>query len=137
MRKSNSAPTQNKCKICNITFDRKCYLIQHHNAQHSTDRNFKCEKCGKKFLTEADRDAHQLRHSGEKRYKCLKCPKSFNHLSDCKRHYFKHLDVQPFQCDVCPKGYARKDHLTKHLLSHERKMAKNQVKVGSFYTANY
>lgn len=118
------------CQHCNKTFTQKCYFTQHNKAHHSGPKNFKCEKCGKKYATEIDLENHKLKHSDSKPFKCdrLKCNHSYNNKIDLKRHEKNHEEMENV-CLICSKGFVRRDHLRKHYLVHERKGQKQLMKV--------
>lgn len=117
------------CSPCNKIFSHKCHYTQHVQTVHSGIKAFKCQKCGKKFSTQSQLEAHAAKHEGIKAFKCEKCPKSYNNKVDLKRHELNHGSQAPHPCEICGRGFVRKDHLEKHYQSHERKGAKQLKKV--------
>lgn len=107
-----------RCHECKKSFNRICYLTQHNKCFHSGEKPFKCERCGKRFNSEARARDHELKHGGVKPYRCEICPKSFNHKTDLRRHMCLHSGVKPYACSACGKGFIRKDHMLKHFDTH-------------------
>lgn len=107
-----------RCDECDKSFNRICYLTQHNKCFHSGVKPFKCERCGKRFHTEARARDHERKHGGVKPYRCEVCPKSFNHKTDLRRHLCLHSGHKPFGCTACGKGFIRKDHMLKHMDTH-------------------
>jgi hypothetical protein len=110
-----------KCVECDKLFNKACYLTQHNKSFHNGIKPFKCDRCGKRFNSEAVYQQHLGKHAGEKPYKCESCPKQFNHKTDLRRHMCLHTGTKPFECDICGKGFIRKDHMLKHCDTHRRK----------------
>ncbi|XP_055608461.1 zinc finger protein Gfi-1b-like isoform X2 [Uranotaenia lowii] len=120
-----SAITQSpwECTICGQFFARQCGLSQHKKWIH-TPRNFCCEKCGKKFITQEELDDHMIRHdSSDKPFKCEICPKQFCHKNDLRRHTYRHSGA-PFDCKLCERRFIRQDHLTSHMITHDKEKRK-------------
>ncbi|XP_020715738.1 uncharacterized protein LOC101458935 isoform X2 [Ceratitis capitata] len=122
-----------KCLECERDFTKKCYLTQHLNSIHGGEYKFRCEKCGKRFLTEAPYKKHIGRHSMQnKRWPCMFCPCVFHFKTDWERHIMtKHTGRWTHRCPICRKGFSRNDHMRKHILTHlrnKRKRSKKQAK---------
>ncbi|XP_019721200.1 zinc finger protein 572-like isoform X2 [Hippocampus comes] len=77
-----------KCNApdCDKTFltatERKKHFLMH----HSTERPFKCDICGKGFITVGIRNEHVKLHSGKKPFVCEICIKGFSKRHTLNRH---------------------------------------------------
>lgn len=114
------------CLDCDKVFNKACYLTQHNKSFHSGHKPYKCNRCGKRFVTEALYQEHLGKHAGDKPYKCGTCPKQFNHKTDLRRHMCLHTGEKPYTCDLCGKGFIRKDHMLKHCETHRKKVPNHQ-----------
>ncbi|XP_055621216.1 neurotrophin receptor-interacting factor homolog [Toxorhynchites rutilus septentrionalis] len=109
------------CEVCNKKCTSQAGLTQHRDSRHSDiPRPFRCESCGKRFITEAVLVDHQRSHS--EKYKanaCGWCDRRFVYSKDLDRHLENHTSLS-FVCSVqdCGKGFARADHLRAHEQSH-------------------
>ncbi|XP_022200771.2 LOW QUALITY PROTEIN: uncharacterized protein LOC111057634 [Nilaparvata lugens] len=112
-----------RCEDCDKFFNKVCYLTQHNKSFHAGNKPYKCERCGKRFVAETERQVHLSKHAGDKPYKCEMCPKQFNHKTDLRRHMCLHTGDKPFTCEQCGKGFIRKDHMLKHCETHKRRRA--------------
>lgn len=121
----NSSKTLFRCKECRKAFTQQCHYTQHLKISHSgIVKNFKCVKCGKRFITKAELEIHENKHATVKPFVCGKCNKSYCTKFDLKRHEKTHEEL-PFKCELCTKAFVRRDHLQKHYKTHERKIMKS------------
>ncbi|CAI2307821.1 unnamed protein product [Caenorhabditis sp. 36 PRJEB53466] len=57
-----------ECDICGLRFSQKTPMVNHYRVQHMRDLPFQCSfGCGKKFVNNSRKNAHELRHIGLKR----------------------------------------------------------------------
>ncbi|CAH0550269.1 unnamed protein product [Brassicogethes aeneus] len=113
-----------KCTFCDRVFTQVCYLMQHTNAQHGEQKQFKCMKCGQNFASQELLDVHKERHSADKPHKCRVCPKQYHYRCDLKKHMLVHSKKpNPLVCTTCGRQFLRKDRFKHHRLSHEKKAA--------------
>ncbi|XP_070503003.1 uncharacterized protein [Chironomus tepperi] len=108
-----------QCQFCPRKFKQHRHLAQHMTAQHSKDRNFRCDKCGKKFPDKKSLSYHLMRHAADKPFECYKCNKSYYSKIDWKRHVTRHDNMFNFNCPLCKRGFNRADHYQKHMYRHE------------------
>jgi len=109
-----------QCQMCPKTFNHQCHYTQHMNIVHTGNKNFKCQKCGKKYPQQELLDIHMENHTRIKPFKCSKCEKSYNTKFDMKRHEQSHNKVKDHICNVCFSGFYRYDHLENHMEIHQR-----------------
>ena len=98
-----------QCLECNKQYKRKTNLMDHVKHQHLVDfkNRFRCDQCGKTFVTQQVMKFHVNAHLGIKPYKCTFCPQDFVNDSNCMAHMKKKhpelyaAEKQLFRCDQC------------------------------------
>ena len=111
------------CDECNKQFNRKTILLTHKRNVHSTDGTFVCNRndCNKIFKSKAFLLQHQLTHSSVKSFGCNKCEKRFITNAKLRIHEkFVHLNFRPFVCPQidCNQRFKRQEHLNRHKRMH-------------------
>jgi len=105
-----------KCGICDKEFHRK-YACKEHELTHTNDELFKCETCGKKFITYSKMLKHSLLHK-KKTFACKQCPKTFTYLIHLERHerLRKHGgDKNDIICKTCNNTFPSQSYLNRHI----------------------
>uniref|UniRef100_A0A8C8W8H9 C2H2-type domain-containing protein n=1 Tax=Peromyscus maniculatus bairdii TaxID=230844 RepID=A0A8C8W8H9_PERMB len=82
---------------------------------------FRCQSCGKSFLTLEKFTIHSYSHTRERPFTCTKaeCGKAFVSKYKLMRHMATHSPQKNHQCAHCEKSFNRKDHLKNHLQTHD------------------
>ena len=89
------------------------------NLAHEKKKLFKCEKCKKKFISEARVKWHLVTiHEGNKPYQCIHCKKNFSFKKSLKTHIISAHDGGPYECSKCSDTFANKAVFKAHFLAH-------------------
>ncbi|XP_064636153.1 zinc finger protein 121-like isoform X6 [Lineus longissimus] len=86
---------------------------------HQTQKNFKCQYCGKYFTTKAVLKRHTRIHTNERPYICKVCSKAFTDPSTMKKHERGHTGERPFKCKYpdCDRAFKQWYGLDSHVRS--------------------
>ncbi|XP_058828579.1 transcription factor grauzone-like [Topomyia yanbarensis] len=119
-------PEHYQCDVCKRNCLDNESLRRHKMKIHTPDeeRAFKCDKCPKAFVTEADFGLHQNYHLAmeNKKFKCEECEKCFGNKSLLKSHVRNaHASHFEFVCDTCAKGFNQRSLFVRHLQDHNPK----------------
>ncbi|GLV41648.1 earmuff [Carabus blaptoides fortunei] len=138
------------CKECAKVFKQKMYLKIHMRSHYSAEeRSFACELCDKRYAYQYQLAQHQYQHTDEKPYVCQQCGKgcvtrdslkrharihdvnytrkshtckycgkSFPYPSFLAEHMKNHTGERPFLCSYCGKGFRQKGALDLHVRMH-------------------
>ena len=116
--------TKQKCDLCDYKAGK--YQMKNHMSRHSSEKNFICIECGKKFKKAASLKPHMLIHKGVKKYNCEQCGQGFFSRPALTNHSNnKHNMAGLHTCNVCQKDCHNKYSLEEHMGKHtgERKHA--------------
>lgn len=129
---SDQISATNECNICNRSFIKRIYLIEHMEVVHS-EMDFKvngelsknskkqCPLCKKYFISLSK---HKKRmHEDKRRFKCQKCDQKFVGAMFYRKHVKANNCVNgilQYQCTVCSKIYSRNCDLTRHTQMHSQ-----------------
>ena len=83
------------CSICGKMV-KKPKMFYHMRSYHTSneDKPFKCDVCGKGFVTKNSRDEHINIHTGDKPFKCKYCPSAFASRGTHAMHEKGHLGIK-------------------------------------------
>ena len=105
------------CTMCNKMFASQSGLQRHINTAHKDpkDKPFKCQDCGKGFLSERTLKTHTNMHLGVYPYRCQYCSKGFPNQDNLKGHLASHTNVKEFKCDQCGQEFTYRTSLNQHI----------------------
>ncbi|XP_058385510.1 zinc finger protein 180 isoform X2 [Diceros bicornis minor] len=92
--------------------------LAQHMRNHSEEKPFECNQCGKSFSWSSHLVAHQRTHTGEKPYECNECGKSFSRSSHLVSHQRTHTGEKPYRCNQCGKSFSQSYVLVVHQRTH-------------------
>ena len=75
--------------------------MKKHEMIHTSDKQFKCTKCGNRFSLFSYLKTHQRFNTGEKPFKCTKCRNRFSLLGYLKTHEWTYKGEKPLKCTKC------------------------------------
>lgn len=110
-------PKNRTCDICQKSFKKPWYLLQHNKSVHLIDFDYHaCEVCKKVFRSKNVLKCHvKLIHSNpEKKYSCDICLKMFKTRSNLKAHKSLHAS-ETVECGICNKTMKHNVYLQRHV----------------------
>lgn len=81
----------------------------------TNNRNYECEKCGKKFRQIQSLNDHIKRHYNLRNFACSLCGKTFYKQFNVLEHMRIHTGERPFSCEFCDKTFTRTLLLRNHI----------------------
>ena len=117
------------CHLCSASYSREAKLRRHvlTHTQDYQNKEYKCSKCPKSFVTKEYLHSHMKIHAGKK-FKCETCGYLCSSPFNLETHRMKHTDDKPFKCEQCEKTFVRRDFLDKHMEQvHKNKKSKCEV----------
>uniref|UniRef100_A0A0A1XK82 Zinc finger protein 665 n=3 Tax=Zeugodacus cucurbitae TaxID=28588 RepID=A0A0A1XK82_ZEUCU len=107
------------CDKCGKKFSGRTSLTDHVRSDCGRKPLYQCTVCGKHLTTAGILKTHLLLHKDDTPYQCDKCGKTFKVKAQYKTHIkTRHTDYKPFQCHLCPKAYPYRESLLTHMTVH-------------------
>ena len=110
------------------SFNRHQYLF---HGKCSNIKTFNCDDCGVKLFTKRDFEMHSKQHTGQKDFKCEFCGKLLGRSGSLKNHIRAvHEKVKNFSCNKCDYKAFKKDKFKQHLRKiHDEDLNSHEVDV--------
>lgn len=105
--------------ISGASFTNRSYLDAHEKSDCGRSPTFKCEDCGKLFISKFALKNHRIVHSEDRQFACDICKKRFKNNYTLKTHSITHSNEKPYQCQHCDKRFADAAYLKTHMTLHE------------------
>lgn len=127
------------CKYCGHVCDDSAALWLHMLHQHSSEKSYRCDKCGKNFRHLHAYSNHKKTHSVK--ICCRVCGKQYSSRKALRDHVYNKHTIQKatHQCRLCTESFATRSALLIHGREHHTKgkssaplLEESQVKVGTF-----
>ncbi|KAH8330218.1 hypothetical protein KR067_000194, partial [Drosophila pandora] len=118
------------CEDCDKRFYTEHLKAKHHRVVHQGLKPYPCRYCERFFSTTGHRTKHErsVAHTNTRPYKCNECGKSFISGDKLKRHYLIHSGIRDFACTICNQTFQRNTHLKQHLRSKTHKAREESLK---------
>ena len=109
-----------QCDVCNREFITPNSLI-HHSYTHY-EQSFTCDQCNKSFPFKSQLETHQAVHTQEIKYRCEKCGKGFVRIGEYNIHMKGHANIR-LKCPEKGCDYNTVDirNLNSHKKSHTKR----------------
>lgn len=107
-----------KCIPCELNFTTPFELKKHLAIAHQKKKNFECDQCEKKYISNHLLQMHKKSHENLKEYKCgsENCSFETNSPYDLNNHIKRmHNPVRPFICTICKRAFKRRCDLKNHI----------------------
>ncbi|XP_052068582.1 zinc finger protein ZFP2-like [Mytilus californianus] len=115
-----------QCDICDKVFSDYYTLHAHKRLKHTFDFNFKCQICGKGFVSKTNYKQHQVRHLKIKKHQCNFCRRKFLFKLSCVGHmkmkhhdeYFAGRMSDLHECEFCGRKFLYLSQRNEHIKIH-------------------
>lgn len=104
--------------ISGTSFTNRTYLDAHENSDCGRLPSFKCDDCGRLFMTKFALKNHRIVHSDERKFACDICQIRFKSKYNLKVHASTHSSEKPHKCQHCDKRFADASYLRSHMTLH-------------------
>lgn len=125
-----------QCDICGHRYVSISSLVSHRRKEHTGDKPYVCEHCGKAFTMSNRLKCHLRVHSDEKFYKCQQCSKQFKSCSAFRAHKDTHLGVMRHTCKYCGRKFLFQGNMIKHIRRRHPNGDKSGEATGDGDTSN-
>ncbi|XP_075989492.1 uncharacterized protein LOC142985290 [Anticarsia gemmatalis] len=107
-----------KCSKCEKRFKTNELLNAHVLSEHSKEKKYVCDVCGRIFSRQDYLYKHKFTHTGVKRHQCPHCDFKATQRSSLTMHIRKHTGERPYTCDICPQRCISSSNLRAHRRRH-------------------
>ncbi|XP_048003356.1 zinc finger protein 732-like [Leguminivora glycinivorella] len=109
-----------RCDVCSKLFNSLRQMTKHKVIHTERERNYCCDQCGQRFLTNTVLACHKQCHTGDKPFTCDICQKKFRNKYSMKEHVYTHMGFMRYTCNKCGKKFTTSSGCRKHDLSHHK-----------------
>ena len=120
---------QYTCPLCPMKFNTIFMMRRHKLEAHSTNENYQCKYCGKRFGAITKRKLHERVHEDPK-FKCRYCEKKLKSAKSLEAHERYHRGEKPFECSICGTGFTAIERLRQHISGAHKIAGPNGRKAG-------
>ena len=106
------------CSICDYISGSNRVLKRHVVENHSTERPFECDKCGKRFSNKIYLGKHLSVHEEVRKYECSFCGKKFKYKKHVNVHEKIHRQEYTAECEICDAKFVQKQNKKLHMKKH-------------------
>ncbi|XP_055846092.1 zinc finger protein 37-like [Episyrphus balteatus] len=103
------------CRHCDRKFLQKKKLEHHIMRFHLNECPFKCDICGKCYVTKSNLTDHIRSKHTKTTFDCDKCKRKFESQSGLREHKYTH-DGYPYNCPLCSVGITSRFKMKQHLM---------------------
>ncbi|XP_073842819.1 uncharacterized protein isoform X1 [Musca autumnalis] len=121
MHPAAEKPTEHKCELCGSCYRESKLLRAHIRYKHmsSTDSEYICEICHKRFTTQTGLDRHSYRMhpvaETSTKYKCEICGSCYKESTTLRTHIRdKHPSSTSYICGICNERFFTQTGLDRH-----------------------
>ena len=105
------------CDVCGVVYSTRKSLANHCYDKHTTTvRNYPCDLCKKRFVSQENLERHRKLH--EIKYACRRCGREFKNQDHLTRHVQNHSSERSHPCPVCGKSFTLTNSMKVHMLTH-------------------
>ena len=105
-------------KVCTICGKTATKLYEHMQTAHSVVNNFQCDRCDYKCKTKNRLTIHMKNHIDpeDRKYKCEICGKGFLSTQKLKEHILTHAKIKPYKCELCNQAFSNYSGHRQHMM---------------------
>ncbi|XP_054740182.1 uncharacterized protein LOC129245808 [Anastrepha obliqua] len=120
------------CDVCQLELKNvSLYNFKYHKRWHNEDKLWRCELCGKAFVTRTHLMTHKVTHTRQGEFLCTRCGRSMRSKWELRTHlYAIHGEGEaPLKCNYCDEKFTQHIQKRAHLeRCHPIELAKRTVR---------
>ncbi|KAJ8894670.1 hypothetical protein PR048_007335 [Dryococelus australis] len=144
LKESNFTKKLHTCEVCHKQIDRLDRIVEHAKSHYGPDEcnlpvkyvemirllggkkqsprgqqeTFRCEYCGKVFVSKVALLSHVRLHTKVNTHVCQLCSKAFVTEKHLMVHVLRHTNEQAHECEQCLKVFTSSESLQVHKMTH-------------------
>lgn len=109
-----------RCKFCSANISTISNLKRHYNRAHNVEKEMFCQECSIPFRKKNRYEEHMASHRNSSLYKCDKCGKMFLTHMKLKKHHLTHIP-KSYKCPIanCTEVFEKWALMVEHKKSHK------------------